>query len=53
MKTTNKKAYMIPETEFLSLEPISNLLNSSKFGFDNANGGEGNFHAPKRESDVF
>lgn len=53
MKFTNKKAYMIPGTEILSLESQGAIMNpASQFGHTDANAGTGNFHAPKK-TDVF
>ena len=50
----NKKAYMAPETVSLSLEPAGAMLNNtSKFGFENANGDSGTFNAPRRKTEVF
>jgi hypothetical protein len=50
MKLTNKKAYMIPETEVLSLESQGAIMTNpaSQFGHTDPDSGTGNFHAPKR-----
>ena len=45
----NKKAYMAPETEILSLESQGATMTASQFGHTDANSGTGNFHAPKKK----
>ena len=54
MFTMNKNAYMIPETEIMPLESMLTLMSeSTKFGFGNGDGNNGNFHAPARMDDLF